>query len=107
MTETEKGITVVGFSPTMRVALQSDIYKQLMTLSIGGKDIVLEGTTEKELNDLLESCSDRELTDLSEMDFSYIERRISPNCKDFSKAKSLKNGRNKADRKRDRANRWR
>lgn len=105
MTETEKGITVVGFSPTMRVALHSKIYKELMTLSIGGKDIVLEGSTEKELNDLLESCSDKELTELSEMDFTKLEERIA--CPVHRCAKQLKTGRNKADRKRDRANRWR
>ncbi|QZI92674.1 hypothetical protein SIPHO059v1_p0079 [Vibrio phage 264E42.1] len=91
--EKERGITVVGLSPTMRSITQSDIYKEVMKMSIGGKDVVCVGSTEKEMSEIL--------------DFTGIERRISPNCKDFSKAKSLKTGRNKADRKRNRANRWR
>ncbi|CAM0036883.1 hypothetical protein VPHK120G1_0031 [Vibrio phage K120 g1] len=91
--EKERGITVVGLSPTMRSITQSDIYKEVMKMSIGGKEVVCVGSTENEMSEIL--------------DFTDIERRISPNCKDFSKAKSLKTGRNKADRKRNRANRWR
>lgn len=105
MTESEKGITIVGLSPTMRSITQANIYREVMKMSIGGKEVVCVGSTEKELNDLLDSCSDQEITELSAIDFTELEKRIV--CPVHRCIKPGKTGRNKADRKRNRANRWR